>query len=716
MIYSGSAISVSLLDDGIAELKFDLANESVNKFDRNTLTELAAATDAIKADKNVKGVIVTSGKGVFIVGADITEFGALFSGGEEQIAGWCIEANKAFSAFEDLDVPKVVAINGFALGGGFEMCLACDYRVMSTAAKVGLPEVKLGIMPGFGGTVRLMRVIGVDNAAEWIAAGAEKRPDVALKDGAVDAVVAPEKLKDAAIALVKQAVAGKLDWRAKRQEKLDPIKLNNMEQMMAFNTATAMIAGQAGPNYPAPKLAVQNMQAQANAKRDDAIKIEAAHFAKAAVTPQANALVGLFLADQAVKKAAKKHEKGSAKEINMAAVLGAGIMGGGIAYQTASKGTPIIMKDIASKALDLGMGEATKLLSKQVEKGRLTPAKMGETLSKIRPTLNYGDFKEVDIVIEAVVENPKVKTAVLSEVEGLVKEDTIIASNTSTISISFLAESLKRPENFVGMHFFNPVHMMPLVEVIRGKKSSDAAVAATVKLAGKMGKSAIVVNDCPGFFVNRVLFPYFGGFDMLVRDGADFQAIDKVMEKFGWPMGPAYLLDVVGIDTGVHAAKVMAEGFPDRMQPDYKSATVVMFENNRFGQKNGKGYYEYVADKKGKPKKTPVQETYDLIKPVVAERREFEADEIIARCMIPLVNEVARCLEENIVASPAEADMALIMGIGFPPFRGGACRYVDQMGVANYVALCDKYAHLGKAYEAPQLLKDMAAGNKKFFG
>lgn len=716
MIYSGSAITVSMLDGGIAELKFDLANESVNKFDRATLTELSNATQAIKADKNVKGLIVTSGKGVFIVGADITEFGEIFGGGEEQIANWVVGANTVFADFEDLDVPKVVAINGYALGGGFEMCLACEYRVMSTAAKVGLPETKLGIMPGFGGTIRLPRVIGVDNAVEWIAAGAEKKPEAALKDGAVDAVVTPELLRDAALDLVKQCLNGKLDWQAKREEKRVALKLNPTEQMMAFNTASAMIAQQAGPNYPAPKLAVQNIQAQANSSRADAIKTEAKYFAKAAVTPQANALVGVFLADQAVKKAAKKHEKGSNKEINQAAVLGAGIMGGGIAYQAASKGTPIIMKDIASKSLDLGMGEATKLLSKQVEKGRLTPAKMGETLSRIRPTLNYGDFKEVDIIIEAVVENPKVKQAVLSEVEGLVKEDTILASNTSTISISFLAESLKRPENFVGMHFFNPVHMMPLVEVIRGKKSSEAAVASTVKLATKMGKTPIVVNDCPGFFVNRVLFPYFGGFDMLVRDGADFQAIDKVMEKFGWPMGPAYLLDVVGIDTGVHAANVMAEGFPDRMKPDYKSGTVIMFENNRFGQKNGKGYYEYIADKKGKPKKTPVQTTYDLIASVVAPRKEFDAEEIIARCMIPLVNEVARCLEEKIVASPAEADMALLMGIGFPPFRGGACRYVDQIGAANYVALCDKYASLGKAYEAPQLLKDMAATNQKFFG
>ena len=716
MIYSGSAISVQALGDGVAELKFDLAGESVNKFNAVTVNELAEATAAIKADAGIKGVIVTSGKGVFIVGADITEFGSLFAGGEAGVAEWTLKANSVFNGFEDIPVPTVVAINGIALGGGFEMCLSADYRVMSTAAKVGLPEVKLGLFPGFGGTVRLSRVIGIDNAVEWIAAGGEQRPDAALKAGAVDAVVAPEKLRDAALDLIRQTLAGKLDWQAKRAEKLNPVKLNNMEQMMAFNTASAVVAGKAGPNYPAPKLALQAMQAHANLPRDEAMKVESQYFAKAAVTPQANALIGLFLADQAVKKAAKKHEAKSAKAIKQAAVLGAGIMGGGIAFQSASKGTPIIMKDIRTEALDLGMGEASKLLGKQVEKGRLTPAKMGETLSRIRPTLNYGDFGTVDIVIEAVVENQKVKQAVLSEVEGLVPEDAILASNTSTISITSLAKALKRPQNFVGMHFFNPVHMMPLVEVIRGEQSSDEAVAATVKLAQQMGKTPIVVNDCPGFLVNRVLFPYFGGFDLLVRDGADFQAVDKVMEKFGWPMGPAYLLDVVGIDTGVHAAKVMAEGFPERMKPDYKSATEIMFENTRYGQKNGKGFYVYEQDKKGKPKKVVDQTTYELIAPVVGPRKEFEADEIIARLMLPMVNEIARCLEENIVASPAEADMALIMGIGFPPFRGGACRYVDQVGIGNYVALCDKYAHLGKAYEAPQLLRDMAAANKKFFG
>ncbi len=721
MIYQGNAITVSMLSDGIAELRFDLQGESVNKFNRPTVEDLKAATEALKNNSDVKGLIVTSGKPVFIVGADITEFGDNFAQGEAAIAEWLGPVNGIFSAFEDLPFPTVAAINGIALGGGFEMCLACDYRVMSTAAKVGLPEVKLGIFPGFGGTVRLPRVIGVDNAIEWIATGAEQRPESALKVGAVDAVVAPVQLVDAAIALVKQCIAGKIDYKARRQEKLDPVKLNMLEQMMALNSAKGMVLAKANPaQYPAPKLVLDSLQQSISQPRDAALKVESEYFAKAAVTPQAGALIGLFMNDQVVKKMAKKWEKQS-HPVNRAAVLGAGIMGGGIAYQAASKGLPIIMKDINTKALDLGFGEASKLLSKQIERGKSTPAKMAEVLGRIDRTLSYSDFNNgdsaVDIVIEAVVENPKVKQAVLSEVEGLVKDNCILASNTSTISITHLAQSLKRPENFVGMHFFNPVHMMPLVEVIRGEKSSDEAIATTVVLAQKMGKVPVVVNDCPGFLVNRVLFPYFGAFDLLLKDGADFQQIDKVMEKFGWPMGPAYLTDVVGIDTGVHGAHVMAEGFPDRMKPDYKGAIELMYDAKRLGQKNGQGFYRYELDKKGKPKKVVDAAAYDVFaSSVTGEKRAFDDQEIIDRMMLAFCNETVRCLEDKIVATPAEADMAMIMGVGFPPFRGGPCRYIDQVGVASFVALCDQYAHLGKAYEAPQMLRDMAAANKKFYG
>ncbi|PKG36108.1 fatty acid oxidation complex subunit alpha FadB [Psychrobacter sp. Sarcosine-3u-12] len=716
MVYQGNRITVTMLEDGIANMQYNAENESVNKFDAETNKQFGEAVTALEKADNVKGLIVTSSKGVFIAGADITEFVGSFKNPESEIKDWVISINHDFNRFEDLPFPKVAAINGAALGGGCEMTLVCEYRVMSDKAIIGLPETQLGIFPGFGGTVRSTRVIGIDNALELIATGTPKKPLDALKLGLVDATVAADDLQDAAIDLVKKCISGELDWQAKREEKLAPVKLNQLEQAMAFNSAKGMIFAKANPKqYPAPALAIEAIEKHVNLPRDKAIEVEATYFAKAAKTPQAESLVGLFLNDQLVKKLAKQHSK-QAHEINEAAVLGAGIMGGGIAYQAASKGLPIIMKDIKSEQLDLGMGEASKLLGKMVERKKMTPAKMGETLSRIRPTLNYGDFAETDIVIEAVVENPNVKRAVLKEVEGLVKDDCILASNTSTISITFLAEALERPENFVGMHFFNPVSRMPLVEVIRGEKSSEEAISTTVALATKMGKVPVVVNDCPGFLVNRVLFPYFGAFDLLLKQGADFAHVDKVMEKFGWPMGPAYLIDVVGLDTGVHGAEVMAEGFPDRMKPDYKGAIELLYENKRLGQKNGVGFYKYEMDKRGKPKKVADEATYELLKATTdSDKQTFDDQAIIDRTMLAFCNETVRCLEDNIVSTPSEADMAMIMGVGFPPFRGGPCRYVDQMGLDNYLALCEKYAYLGKAYEAPQKIRDMAAAGETFY-
>ena len=715
MIYEGKAITVQGLEDGIVELRFDLQGESVNKFNSATLSELQAAVEAIQNNADVTGVVVTSGKDVFIVGADITEFVGTFKLPEEDLVAGNLEANKIFNAFEDLNVPTVAAINGIALGGGLEMCLAADFRVMAASAKIGLPEVKLGIYPGFGGTVRLPRLIGVDNAIEWICGGTEQRADKALKAGAVDAVVADDQLKAAAIDVIKRAIAGELDYKAKRQPKLEKVKLNTIEQMMAFETSKGFVAGQAGPNYPAPVEAIKTIQKAANHGREKALEIEAAGFAKLAKTSVAASLVGLFLNDQVLKHKAKKYDK-QAGDVKLAAVLGAGIMGGGIAYQSAVKGTPILMKDIREEGIQLGLDEASKLLGKRVAKGRMKPEQMAKALNAIRPTMSYGDFKEVDLVVEAVVENPKVKHAVLAEVEGQVTEDTIITSNTSTISITYLAEALKRPENFCGMHFFNPVHMMPLVEVIRGAKSSDKAVATTVAYAKKMGKTPVVVNDCPGFLVNRILFPYFGGFARLIGMGADFQRVDKVMEKFGWPMGPAYLMDVVGMDTGHHGRDVMAEGYPDRMADKTRTAVDVMYDAGRLGQKTGSGFYAYEMDKKGKPKKVVDPEAYELLKPVVAETRELSDEDIINYMMIPLCLETVRCLEDGIVETAAEADMGLIYGIGFPPFRGGALRYIDSIGVAEFVAMADKYADLGPLYHPTAKLREMAANGQRFYG
>ena len=715
MIYQGKSIQVSRLDGDIVKFHFNNENESVNKFDQATNAEFREAVIALENDSTIKGAVVTSGKKVFIAGADITEFLSYFKRPQDELETWLLDINDTFNRFEDLPFPKVCAINGAALGGGCEMTLVCEYRIMGQSGQVGFPETKLGIFPGFGGSVRAPRIIGVDNALELIATGNSLRPADALKVGLADAVVADDILEQSAIDLVRKCISGEIDWQAKRAEKLEPVKLNATEQAMAFNSAKGVIFAKASPkHYPSIALALDAVERHANLGRDEAIKIEATNFAKSAKTPQAEALVGVFLNDQLVKKRAKDQSK-SAHDINEMAVLGAGIMGGGIAYQSAVKGLPIIMKDIKAEQLDLGMNEASKLLGKEVERGKISTAKMGETLSKIRPTLNYGDFGTPDIVIEAVVENEKIKKAVLAETESLIKDTAILASNTSTISITELAKSLKRPENFVGMHFFNPVHRMPLVEIIRGERTSDEAVATTVALAQKMGKTPIVVNDCAGFLVNRVLFPYFGAFDLLIKHGADFVKIDKVMEKFGWPMGPAYLLDVVGIDTGVHASAVMANAFPERMNPDYKTATTVMFENNRLGQKNGAGFYKYELDKKGKPKKSVDTTTYELLKAVQDDSSDFDEQEIIDRLMVAFCTETVRCLEDNIVASAGEADMAMLMGLGFPPFRGGPCRYIDQVGVKEFVALCDKYAHLGKAYEAPQMLRDMAERGESFY-
>ncbi|MEP5766664.1 MAG: fatty acid oxidation complex subunit alpha FadB [Halieaceae bacterium] len=715
MIYQSDQLTIKRLDGDIAELNFDLQGESVNKFDSATVSSLTAGLDALEAEAGIKGLLLSSGKGVFIVGADITEFVSLFGASKEEIKPFTAANNVNLNRIAALPYPSAAAINGFAMGGGLEVCLACDFRVMSETAKIGLPETKLGILPGWGGTVRLPRIIGVDEAVMWMATGADKRADDALKAGAVDAVAGPEQLRDVALATLQGAVDGKLEYAERRARKHGPLPLNDTEAMMSFFTIKAMVGQQAGKNYPAPVKVVEVIEAARNMNLDDALEVEAEAFAELATTPVAAALVGVFLNDQLLGKKAKDWEKKADKAIDTAAVLGAGIMGGGIAYQSAFKGTPIKMKDINQEGLDLGLSEASKLLAKRVARGRMSADQMGNILNSIDPTLTYSGFDDVDIVVEAVVENEKIKGIVLAETEQHIDSNAVLASNTSTISISRLAENLKRPENFCGMHFFNPVHAMPLVEVIRGEKTSDTAVARTVAYANKMGKKAVVVNDCPGFLVNRVLFPYFGGFNMLLRDGADFQAVDKVMERWGWPMGPAYLMDVVGIDTGVHAANVMAEGFPDRMQPDFKSATEVMFELERFGQKNDKGFYEYVADKRGKPQKTVNDEVYGLIAEVVGERAEFEREDIIARMMLPMAIEMARCVEEGIVGTAAEADLALVYGVGFPPFRGGIFRWMDTVGMAHIKEASDKFAHLGKAYELTDHMNTMLANGETYY-
>ncbi len=712
MIFKGETLRVDRLPSGCALLEFDLPDSSVNKFNRRTLQELAAMVGQL-ATSGVPGLIFASAKPAFVVGADIAEFPAMFNSGGERLLAWLEESNAIFSAVEDLPFPTIAAINGFALGGGFELAVACDFRLGSERAVVGFPEVKLGILPGFGGTVRLPRLIGADNANQWIAGGEQVRAARAFKEGALDAVVPREKLIGAAERMIQRANDGKFDYRAVRRRKTSPLMLSPIELQVAFDTAEAQVAAKAGPSYPAPLAAVRLMRVAAGMARDAALVAEHKAFVGLAGGEVSNNLVQIFLNEQAlagkVKKLAPK-----AAPVRAAAVLGAGIMGGGIAYQSALKGVPVTMRDIAREGLNLGMKEARKLLEKRLARGRINSAEMVDILARIEPVLEFKRVGRPDIVVEAVVENPQIKRQVLAELEDHVAEDAIIASNTSTISIDELASDLRRPENFCGMHFFNPVPVMPLVEVIRGAASGERAVATAAAWAKTLGKTPVVVNNCPGFLVNRILFPYFAAFAALVRDGADFAQIDRVMERFGWPMGPAHLLDVIGIDTAVLCQGVLADGYP-RMARTFDSAIDLLHANKDYGQKTGAGFYRYERDRRGKLKKLPRGDIGEVIAGAQTGRGSLDDQEIRDRLLVAMCLEAARCLEDGIVSSPAEVDMGLILGLGFPAFRGGALRYIDRIGLARFCALADRYTALGSLYYPTEKMRAMAARGETFY-
>ncbi len=721
-MFTGTNLTLRPLAEipGGVELRFASAPGAVNKLDAATIADLVAALDALERlragdHKSVCGLLVTSANPEFIVGADITEFSANFAQPAAAIQARSEHINATLTRLENLPFPVVVAINGFALGGGLELGLACDYRVMADAAHIGLPETSLGIIPGWGGTVRLPRLIGFEAAVSWITSGAHQTATAALAAGAIDAAAAPAALRADAVALLRLK-SGATEHLARRVQKRAPLAAAQGPEWPEIAAAVRKkVTSQAGEHLLAPVAAVEVMIAGAPLELDAALAIEREANARLAQTPQCRALVGVFLSEQYTARIARQKAAEATTRITRAAVLGAGIMGGGIAQLNASRGIPILMKDIRQDALDLGLRESAKLVAKGVERGQLSAAQAAAIRARITATLSFEGVAACDAVVEAVVENSKVKAAVLSEVEALLPATALLASNTSTISITSLARHLQRPAQFCGMHFFNPVHAMPLVEIIRGEHTADATVATMVAYALALGKKPLVVNDCPGFLINRVLFPYFDGFNALMRDGADFRQIDATMERWGWPMGPAHLLDVVGMDTAVHAAGVMAAGFPERMRLDFTPVTRILFDHQRLGQKNGQGFHAYAPDAKGRTAKVYQEAVWELFAGAVAPRREFDEAEIIARMMAPLCTELARCLEENIVASPAEADMGLLNGLGFPRFRGGVFRWLDEIGLDRFCALVEPYRHLGALYQPTAAMRTMATRGQKYY-
>jgi 3-hydroxyacyl-CoA dehydrogenase / enoyl-CoA hydratase / 3-hydroxybutyryl-CoA epimerase / enoyl-CoA isomerase len=705
-MFAADCVRVARLDGGLVELCFDRQGDAINKLDDKAVAEFGQAVQAIAADPAVRGVLVTSAKDVFIVGADITEFGRKFQCTGDEVARDVLRSNQVFVAFEDLDVPTVVAIKGFALGGGLELALSASQRVMAETAQVGVPEVKLGLFPGFGGTVRLARVASPRVAVDWVASGKPAKAADALRAGVVDAVAAPEKLRDEALALLWRCVEGQVDWRAAQERKRQAV---TPFEAKVFDDVLAQLAKQASRHQPAAEMAVRMMREAATCDRARALELEAAAFGAVTQTQAAKAMVQTFLNEQSVKKLARRHAEGSRK-VRQAAVIGAGIMGGGIAYTTALRGTPVRMKDIAPAALELGMGEARRQLARQVEGKRMAQEKADAVLAAITPQLNDTGFDGVDLLVEAVVENLGVKHKVLGALEQQVQPGTVIASNTSSLRIDDIAAPLTRPQDVVGLHFFNPVPVMPLVEVVRGSRSSLEAVATATAFANGLGKTPIVVQDCPGFLVNRILTPYIIAFCDLVAEGADYEQVDRALEAFGWPMGPAYLEDVVGMDTGSHVIDVISAGYPQRMRPPARNAIRALVQAGRLGQKSGGGFYDYDSAG-GKPKRSASAAARSVIAQVQRRAGTQLADEqVVERMMLPMLLEAIRCIEEEVVGSAAELDMAMLLGVGFPQYLGGPLQYADWLGLDQVLARCEA---LG--LEAPALLRGMAARGRRFY-
>ncbi len=721
-MFEGQSLWLRWLDgpgqQGLAELCFDRQGDAINKLDARTVSEFHEATDLLTAEAaagRLRGVLVSSAKDVFIVGADITEFGKMFDREVNDIAADVFAKNQIFNAFEDLPVPSVVVINGFALGGGLEMALAGALRVASAKAQVGLPEVKLGLFPGFGGTVRMSRVAGPQTAVAWVAGGEPSSAEAAREAGVVDAVAEPEQLREVALRLLRNAADGDLEWQSLQQRKRVAVPMAVGDQQKLFAAAREQITATQPRQRPAALMAQAMMEQAAQCTREMALRLEAEAFAQVTQTQAARGLVQVFLNEQAVKKQARRMQ--AAQPPREVAVLGAGIMGGGIAYQSALRGASVRLKDIAPAALDAGMSEAAKQLSRRVRSGRLAQDKADKILATIHPQTDETGFAQVDLVIEAIVERLEVKRSVLAALEPALRADAIIASNTSSLRIADIAEPLARPQNFVGMHFFNPVPVMPLVEVIRGPQTSDAAVAVAVGQALAMGKTPIVVKDCAGFLVNRLITPYVRGFTRLVTEGADFVAVDQAMEDFGWPMGPAYLQDVVGMDVGSHVGKVISAAYPDRMPPVAGDPVAVLVAAGRYGQKNGRGFYAYTPDPAGKPRKSIDPESQALIATVQPNgAKAFTPEQIVERLMLPMVMEAVRALEEGVVATPAELDMALLLGLGFPAHAGGALKYADWLGLPHVVARGDALAALDPACKPPARLREMAVAGQRFYG
>ena len=691
-------------DGDLATIWFDLPGEKVNKFSTAAMSEFAAVVDELENDRDIKRVIVASGKpSIFIAGADVTEFSKATSA--EQAAEYTRFGQQTIHRFSKLPQVTVAAINGAALGGGCELAITCDYRVMSDSprAQIGLPETKLGIFPAWGGTTKLPRLIGLAGALDIVLNGKTLDGKRAKRVGLVDEVVPPAILLDIAkqfSAKPKRRGSGRMKFY---------IEGNPLARRIIFGKARKAVLAQTHGHYPAPLAAIDVMEYAMSAGVERGLAREVEAVVPLIVGPQAEVAQNLIRLFFMMEESTKERIAATPIDIRDTGVLGAGIMGGGIAQLIADKTEASVrMRDINWKAIGGGMKAAAKIWKKKVDRRRMTRGEMARKLARITSTIDWNGFARCELVVEAVVENIDVKRQVLGEFEAIAGPKAIFATNTSTIPITDIAAQAKRPENVAGMHFFNPVDRMPLVEVIRGAKTSDLAMVTVANFARKLGKTVVYCNDGPGFVVNRILGPYMNEAGFLLEEGDSIDSLDKAMIDFGMPMGPMALLDEVGIDVAAKVAKILGAAFGDRMEPSHVVDS--LYADGRYGKKNGKGLYIYEGGKR----QGPDASVYKLLN--IRATHPADATAVVERMIFAMVNEAAMILDEKIVASAAELDLAMIMGTGFPPFRGGLLRYADKLGLPYILArLDDLFQKHGKRFLASAALRKLAERDGKFY-
>ncbi|CAM2987401.1 3-hydroxyacyl-CoA dehydrogenase NAD-binding domain-containing protein [Rariglobus hedericola] len=688
--------------DGICTLTFDREGSSANVFDRATLMQLDALLTSLENEPALRGIILASAKDkIFIAGADLHEF--VRSPDPESLGGIVDLGHRVFTRLQKLPVPSVAAIHGACLGGGCELALACDWRVASTGkpTKIGLPETQLGIIPAWGGSIRLPALIGLPAALGMILPGRQLVGAQALKLGLVDQLAHPEYLLATARKLL---AAGKRTPRAVSLASSTPLK-----HLVASKARRDVLAKTHG-HYPAPLKAIEVCTATLGRSLEEGFALEKAAFLELIRTPECRNLLSVFFLQERAKKLPAPAGS-TAHPVRRVAVVGAGVMGAGIAQWSSARSLPVILKDVAPDALARGLRTIETVYREGAKRRVFTVAEATAGFDRITPVSTAIPLTSVDLVIEAAVEKLEAKQAIFRDLETRVRPDTVLATNTSALSIDAIAQTLTHPERVIGIHFFNPVHRMQLVEIVRGPRTSPDTVATALQFTKALGKLPVIVNDSPGFLVNRILMPYLVEAVRLFREGHSPAAIDHVMLDFGMPMGPLRLADEVGLDVALHVAKDLAQRLPSSGPLD--DTLDQMIAKGWLGKKSGRGFYIHNTRSRHP---APNPDLGFLIPRPSRSSSPSSADTLRDRLVLIMVNEAARCLAEDVVAFPEDVDFGMILGTGWAPFRGGPLRYADSLGVASVVSRLDALARDIAPHFAPcDRLRAMSGDNLTFY-